>query len=480
MESINVKVLDQGIETSDEDIDDGTNVNDICPHDTSRIADGQHVDVKCDDSRIIQPLSHIQNNHPVDNIIGQIDQGVTKGGRNLLTIDGCVEEEPVFNPTPIRSVPPDGITHDVTQEEAPKIHNFYLPWVDYTKVRELDNPRSSRVNQDDDVGGEEFDEEIHTEKDVTEAIGVVDVSEPSGLPIVDDTTGKTVEPFLLSEKFDDVSSDNDPKEDNVDLSHADNIVTEGVEIPSTEGLGVSVDPSVNDTLDGIPTWRDVLRPTVGHSVKDIIVEDMDADISSATGTEPVTVEATSKGVIPSVIDTGEETADQTAKESVTIVSQGAADTLNEDIEEVNPEVVAEKAIDADVHEEADDHVLEEEVALVIQQTVSDEWFSKHEKQDGNVQEEAQESDEGDVVAVIRKRKKATGKLKLNENRTKVRNKRVSKNVVVVSTTNVSLNSEKEEAKCRFVGNNKVVAEKMLSEVTKKNANIIGILEGAGG
>ncbi|GAA0167472.1 hypothetical protein LIER_22399 [Lithospermum erythrorhizon] len=140
--------------------------------------------------------------------------------------------------------------------------------------------------------------------------------------------------------------------------------------------------------------------------------------------------------------------------------------------------VAEKAGDADVHEEADDHVPEEEVPLVVQPTISDEWLPEHE-QGGNSEEEAQESDEEDVVAVISRRRKATGKLKLNENRTQVGNKRVPNNVAAVSTGNVVLNSEEEEAKWRFVANKRVAPKKILSEVIKKNSRIIGILEGIG-
>ncbi|GAA0152989.1 hypothetical protein LIER_37603 [Lithospermum erythrorhizon] len=140
---------------------------------------------------------------------------------------------------------------------------------------------------------------------------------------------------------------------------------------------------------------------------------------------------------------------------------------------------AEKAADADVHDEAKDHVPKEEVPPIVQPTVSDKWLSEYEQQYGNAEEEAQESNEEDVVVVISRRRKATGKLKLNENQTRVGNKRLPKNIVAVSTANVAQNSEEEEAKWRFVANRSVVAEKMLSEVTKKNANIIGIVEGAG-
>ncbi|GAA0157383.1 hypothetical protein LIER_14661 [Lithospermum erythrorhizon] len=133
----------------------------------------------------------------------------------------------------------------------------------------------------------------------------------------------------------------------------------------------------------------------------------------------------------------------------------------------------------DVPEEAKESVPEEVRPSVVQLAVDDEWLSEHEPQGDNADEEVQESDVEDMVDVITKRRKATSKLKLNENRTRLANKRVPKNVVAVSTANMALNSKEEQAKWRFVANRRVAAEKMLSEVTKKNANIIGILEGAG-
>ncbi|GAA0162299.1 hypothetical protein LIER_18422 [Lithospermum erythrorhizon] len=89
--------------------------------------------------------------------------------------------------------------------------------------------------------------------------------------------------------------------------------------------------------------------------------------------------------------------------------------------------------------------------------------------------------------MITKRRKATSKLKLNENRTRFGNKKVPKKMLressklkrMKSTANVALNFEEEQAKWRFVAMRRVAAEKILSEVTKKNENILGVLEGAG-
>ncbi|GAA0181473.1 hypothetical protein LIER_30248 [Lithospermum erythrorhizon] len=234
--------------------------------------------------------------------------------------------------------------------------------------------------------------------------------------------------------------------DSVDLSHVDDIVTGGVKIPSTKDLGDNVDRSVKDTMDGLkdgtPSGGDVLEPTVSNT--DTSVDGLNVDIPSATNTVKETTEPVNEFVIPKVTNTSskEEREAKRARKA-----------------ERSAKREVEKAADADVHEEAEDHISEEE--------------------GGNEYEEAQKSDEEDIAVVITKKRKATSKPRLNENRTRVGNKRVLKNVAAVSTTNVALNFEEEQANWRLVANRRVSAEKMLSEVTKKNANIIGILEGAG-
>ncbi|GAA0167475.1 hypothetical protein LIER_22401 [Lithospermum erythrorhizon] len=146
---------------------------------------------------------------------------------------------------------------------------MFYPTPYYTNVRELDNPRASVVNRDDDVGGEDSHDEFLAQENVigeviapiveekvidssyAETSDTTDVLEPSIIPTVDDTTGKTVEPSLVLEKATNGAGDNVPEGDSVDVSHAEKMVTEEVVMPSTEGLGVFVDPSVKDTLDGL-------------------------------------------------------------------------------------------------------------------------------------------------------------------------------------------------------------------------------------
>ncbi|GAA0138601.1 hypothetical protein LIER_34959 [Lithospermum erythrorhizon] len=44
---------------------------------------------------------------------------------------------------------------DTTQEMAPQQPTLYLPWVDVTNVREIENPRPEAEGRDADVGGDE-------------------------------------------------------------------------------------------------------------------------------------------------------------------------------------------------------------------------------------------------------------------------------------------------------------------------------------
>ncbi|GAA0149747.1 hypothetical protein LIER_08850 [Lithospermum erythrorhizon] len=161
-------------------------------------------------------------------------------------------------------------------------------------VREHDNARSSRVNvEDDDVGGEKSHDEIVVKEkvfgeevaiiveervndsSVAEMLEVADVSDPSVKPSIEDTTG--------------------------------------MEVPSTKGLGVDVNPSIEDMLEGLkvsaPTWGDVLEPTVDDSGKVLVVEGIDVDVPPVVDTEPLTAKAVDGGVLLNVTHICVETAD---------------------------------------------------------------------------------------------------------------------------------------------------------------------------
>ncbi|GAA0184563.1 hypothetical protein LIER_31851 [Lithospermum erythrorhizon] len=165
---------------------------------------------------------------------------------------------------------------------------------------------------------------------------VADASDPSVKPSVEDTMGKTVEPSIVSDKsVDDVGKDT-PEGDGVDGLHAD-MVTEGVEVPSTKGLGVNVNPNVEDTLnrvkDSTPSGGDVLRPSIDDSVKDTVAKGMDANIPSVVDTEPVTAKVVDEGVIPSVFDKDTETVGNIEEPTV---GRGVDDTMDANIQEVIP------------------------------------------------------------------------------------------------------------------------------------------------
>ncbi|GAA0171293.1 hypothetical protein LIER_25361 [Lithospermum erythrorhizon] len=164
-------------------------------------------------------------------------------------------EEPVLSPIHIRSLPPVGATHEVTQEETPEIHNFYLPWVDYTNIRELDNPRSSRVIMDDDVGGDESHDKIQEEEHVIgEAIAPI-VEER----VIDSSCGEMSNAGDVSEKVASIVGDDVPEGDSVDVSHVDDMVIKGVKIPRGDVVRPQLEPTTPGTPPG--TKRGTLRPT---------------------------------------------------------------------------------------------------------------------------------------------------------------------------------------------------------------------------
>ncbi|GAA0172006.1 hypothetical protein LIER_25916 [Lithospermum erythrorhizon] len=286
---------------------------------------------------------------------------------------------------------------------------------------------------------EEFHDKIHAMEEVigqatnpiveervfdfscSEVTDVADVSKPSRIPTVDDGEGKTAEPSHIFEKVDNIAANVDPEGGNMDVSCDEGVMTEEVEILSSENLVESVDPSVKDTMDGLkesaPIGGDVVKPTVIDTDNDpVIIKGMNVDIPSATGNEHVTTGSTGVGVIPSVADTSAETADLPEERSMPIV--GKKRLKNKYLRNMY-------------------HLLHNQLSLNIY------WFPEHEPMR---EDDAQKSDDEDVVVGKNKRSKTKGKMEINENRTRVGNKRVTKNVVAVSTTNVALNSKEEEAK----------------------------------
>ncbi|GAA0150665.1 hypothetical protein LIER_09551 [Lithospermum erythrorhizon] len=171
----------------------------------------------------------------------------------------------------------------------------------------------------------------------------------------------------MSKKSTGVSSDDVPDRVNVDVSYADDIVTEGVKTPSTKDLGENVDPSVKDTMDGLKDGSssrgDVLEPTVNDSVKDTIVESMDVDRPSDVGTEHVT--AKYGYVVPE--EAGQEKKSKKMKHKKSAKAGESSEPKRKISKEERDGKMAmkaarramkatEKAADDDVHEESEDHV----------------------------------------------------------------------------------------------------------------------------
>ncbi|GAA0163659.1 hypothetical protein LIER_19468 [Lithospermum erythrorhizon] len=78
MESMNVNMLNQGLETCEEDAKVNSFAINNSPNSTSgATTDESGADNSCHDIRSIQLAKQIQKNYPVDNIIGQLDHGIT-------------------------------------------------------------------------------------------------------------------------------------------------------------------------------------------------------------------------------------------------------------------------------------------------------------------------------------------------------------------------------------------------------------------
>ncbi|GAA0150056.1 hypothetical protein LIER_09080 [Lithospermum erythrorhizon] len=327
-----------------------------------------------------------------------------------------MEDEPVFSPMPIRSIPSVAVVSDPTMEVTLEIYNNYLPWVDYKNVRELDNPRARFDVEDDDVGGEKSHDEINIEEDAIEEEGkTTELSIGSVEPVKADVgSGATA------------SGAAEP----VTAKATDDGVTPSVTDMDAETAGNLERPSIGQ--DGTDTFDD--------DIQEVILEDAGQKKKSKKRKHNKSDDV-GKSHVPKKKLSKEEKAAKKAKRD---------------------ERRARRAAQEAGHVEAVEEDMPEEVRpSVVQPDVDDEWLPEDEPQGDKADEEAQEYEKEDVATVMEKRKKANGKLRINENRTSVGNRRIPKNVVVVSTTNVSLNPEEEQARWRFMANRRIAVEKML-------------------
>ncbi|GAA0183743.1 hypothetical protein LIER_31101 [Lithospermum erythrorhizon] len=231
--------------------------------------------------------------------------------------------------------------------------------------------------------------------------------------------------------------------------------------PNTEGLETINEPSVKDTLNVANVTNDRSKTSDVDTM-----EGMSSDIPRVSDAEPETEEAhwvDDQGVTD-ILD-----------EDDVIPSPGTKKSKKRKMSEAGPsepkqklskeERAAKKArrverrarkaarrtqrtteADETVENEAEENVAEEQpdvIPPVRHTSVDDDWVPKQEPQVNDVDED---SDEEDVAAVMERRRKAKGKLGLNENRTRIGNRRIPKNVADVPTINVSLTSEEAMAR----------------------------------
>ncbi|GAA0153164.1 hypothetical protein LIER_37627 [Lithospermum erythrorhizon] len=90
----------------------------------------------------------------------------------------------------------------------------------------------------------------------------------------------------------------------------------------------------------------------------------------------------------------------------------------------------------------------------------------------------QGSDDEDVVVVMSKRRTASENLNMDQNRFRVGNKIILKNIVFVPLDCMIINDDEANVRYRFIYNRRIDAEEMMFEVTNKNVDIMGILEDA--
>ncbi|GAA0174485.1 hypothetical protein LIER_27869 [Lithospermum erythrorhizon] len=89
-----------------------------------------------------------------------------------------------------------------------------------------------------------------------------------------------------------------------------------------------------------------------------------------------------------------------------------------------------------------------------------------------------EESSGEDAACLAKRK-SKGKIKLNDDRNRINNRRIAKGVEDMDTEGIDFASEENEARWNFVCAKKILAERYLSEATVKNQTYMHILDESG-
>ncbi|GAA0161199.1 hypothetical protein LIER_39187 [Lithospermum erythrorhizon] len=93
-----------------------------------------------------------------------------------------------------------------------------------------------------------------------------------------------------------------------------------------------------------------------------------------------------------------------------------------------------------------------------------------------VDDVAESDEEGDAKAL---RERSKGKMKINDNRNRINNRRIAKDVEEVPTDGVDFCSKEHEARWKYVCARNILSEWYLSEVTYNNQTYIDILQDTG-
>ncbi|GAA0170848.1 hypothetical protein LIER_25022 [Lithospermum erythrorhizon] len=416
----------------------------------------------------------------------KLRKGKSEGSKAIISTTERGDEDVVLNYTLLRSIPP---TVDIAQEVTDAEQSKFTIIIYLGSIIPM-----------------------------YEIMITLDMSEHPAVPSAADSMGKTAIPSNMFANVGDVGSGFDNSEGgSVNASSMDGL-KDNAPTRGNEGR-----PTIIDTSNDVENVETVTLSVMDTTIKD--VEGMTSiDIPSADGTDVVTIGI--EDVTPSVNDNGAGAVGLSEETTEPTVGKCDADILNaEDLEipenadqekkkskkikykkggdegeaskpkkklskkesaakrarktERNAIKVVGKVAEEQVGDEDVQKAAGEQVPVDVRPTDFDSGNPAIEQQEAGNNEADLGSDAEDIAVVIIRRRKAKGKLKINENRIRVGNKRIPKNVAAVSTENVAVNSEEEEAKWRFVAIKKIVAEKMLSEVTKKNADIMRILEGTG-
>ncbi|GAA0168382.1 hypothetical protein LIER_23109 [Lithospermum erythrorhizon] len=292
-----------------------------------------------------------------------------------------------------------------------------------------------------------------------ERIRVADLLEHTVVPSAANSLGKIVEPSNISVNIGDMGTSVDnPGGGSVNVSSVEDNMTNVDERPSADGLSEDVTPSVRDTTVEDIEGMESIGVLSDAGIDGLSTEGGDEDVALSVVDTVLMLLENKKSKNKSGADVGEPSELKKKLSKEERAAKRAKRTYPK-----TPKAAETETTDVDVQEVVEDQTLEVQVHVTVRPTVSNSWNSTDEQQ-GN--EAVQDSNDENVPAVISRRRKAKGKLKINKNRSRVGNKRIPKNIITVSTENVALNSEEKEAKWKFMARRRIATERMLSQVIK--------------